>query len=694
MTIDYSIVLNLHNEAPYLKRTLRSLAQAAEFARYKGLTSELVLVLDSADEATRIWVEKADYSAFDSHKVLHVSNRSLGLSRNDGIAAAGGEYITTADGDDLVSYNFFVQMHAALLEHGINTIICPEHVYSFGDRTYWAQYTSSEEVTNIMLFGANPYVSRVGCHKSVFARLPFIDARGGLKAFEDWHFNCEAVAAGYRFDVARDTILFYRQRRNSIMTTSHGRIIPFSRFFMPREFVQQCADDFRVVNGRKWFDNLDSDRLRQQILSSQVLLESIAAANYLEPKIDYESIRHINVGYAKGGPLAPGCAYYEAVKDLDNSQFTDVVLFPFISRGGGEKYILEVIRALLVLDPNKRILIISGEKYNEHALDMLPQQCTFIDLYDICSRWQLSDINIITLRIIQSLASAAVLHIKACPFAFSFYEKFSAELDNQAVFYYFCESVSFVRGARIIDGSVLYFISEFASKLSHIISDQRASIRYAHQQLELDHLDCVTLYARCATSLQPDRLAPFSAKKRLLWASRLDWQKRPELIALIARRLLDYDPDITLDVYGISVFVENGAQMAALPNVSYKGGFKQFADLNAQGYDALVYTSRFDGLPNILLESMADGLLVIAPEVGGINEIVQRDTTGLLLDNNFDDEAMADNYMAAIRKIYDNCVDIDQLRKNALSLILERHSEKAYLTHVKDIFHLADEQHV
>lgn len=118
MTIDYSIVLNLHNEAPYLKRTLRSLAQAAEFARHKGLTSELVLVLDSADDATRKWVEKADYSEFGSYKVLHVSNRSLGLSRNDGIAAAGGEYITTADGDDLVSYNFFVQMHAALLEHG------------------------------------------------------------------------------------------------------------------------------------------------------------------------------------------------------------------------------------------------------------------------------------------------------------------------------------------------------------------------------------------------------------------------------------------------------------------------------------------------------------------------------------------------------------------------------------------------
>ncbi|WP_193088352.1 glycosyltransferase [Advenella sp. FME57] len=693
MTIDYSVVLNLHNEAPYLKRTLRSLAHAAEFARHKGLTSELILVLDSADEATREWVEKANYSEFDSYKVLHVSNRSLGLSRNDGIAAAGGEYVTTADADDLVSYNFFVQMHQALLAHGPNTIICPEHVCSFGDRTYWGQYTSSEDVTNIMLFGANSYVSRIGCHRSVFDNLQFVDARGGMKAFEDWHFNCEAVAAGYRFDVASDTILFYRQRRNSIMTTSHGRIIPFSRLFMPSVFVQRCADDYRRIDGRKWFDGFNSERMRQRLLASDVILESFAAANYIEPKIDLELVRRLNVGSSKGGPLSPGCAYYEAVKDLDDTQFTDVVLFPFVSKGGGEKYILDVVKTLRKLDPAKRVLILCGEKYKQHALHLLPEQCTFIDLYDICSRWQLSDIHIITLRIIQAVAGASMLHIKSCPYAFSFFERFSAELTNQAVFYYFSNAVYPDRGVNFTDGSSLYFISEFAPNLTHIVSDQPASIRYAEQRLDIDGLKRETLFAKCASDLLPDNLKQFSPVKRLLWASRLDYEKRPELIPFIAARLLEFDPDIVLDVYGQSVFVENGNQLATIPNVAYKGGFAKFADLHAAGYDALIYTSRFDGLPNIVLEAMAEGLLVIAPNVGGIGEIVYHDKTGLLLDNDFDDATMADRYLDAIRQLYDNSLDVDQLRKDALSLVLERHSEQAYMTRVKEIFHLADGSH-
>ncbi len=413
MTIDYSIVLNLHNEAPYLKRTLRSLEQAAQFARYKGLTSELILVLDSADDATCKWVEKADYSRFDSHKILHVSNRSLGLSRNDGIAAANGEYITTADGDDLISYNFFFNLYETLVAQGDGTIICPEHVYSFGDRNYWAQFSSSEDVTNIMLFGANPYVSRIGFHKSVFEKVQFVDARGGMKAFEDWHFNCEAVALGYKFAVAKDTILFYRQRRNSIMTGSHGRIIPFSRFYMPTTYTRICEHDYKSINGKGWFENLDSNQLRRDIIDSSVILELIAAANDVEPKIEYNQLQYINMGFSKGGPLAAGGAYYEAVRHLDDEQFTDIVLFPFVSRGGGEKYILDVVKAMLKLDPTKRILMLSGEKYSAHALDMLPDQCTFIDLHEICSRWQSIDISLITLRIIQSVGISRRAHMRS-----------------------------------------------------------------------------------------------------------------------------------------------------------------------------------------------------------------------------------------------------------------------------------------
>ena len=58
------------------------------------------------------------------------------------------------------------------------------------------------------------------------------------------------------------------------------------------------------------------------------------------------------------------------------------------------------------------------------------------------------------------------------------------------------------------------------------------------------------------------------------------------------------------------------ALFADTPGLEYLGPFQEFAALQPDGYDALLYTSAFDGLPNVILEAMGWGLPVIAPDVG------------------------------------------------------------------------------
>jgi len=132
-SIHASIVLNIHREAIFLKRTLLSLAEAADFARSKGACLEFVAVLDRTDDQTRQVLESFDLNTYQSTKIIEVDNGSLGLSRNDGIDQSSGEFIFTADADDLVSYNYFHDILALAQSRGKNSLCFPEAVLSFGD---------------------------------------------------------------------------------------------------------------------------------------------------------------------------------------------------------------------------------------------------------------------------------------------------------------------------------------------------------------------------------------------------------------------------------------------------------------------------------------------------------------------------------------------------------------------------------
>ena len=102
---EVSIVLNLHNETRFLRRTMMSIGEAVSYAAPYGIRCEIICVLDRPDPSTRAWIEAYDFPEFTDCAVIEVDNGSLGLSRNAGIARAKGEYIWLCDADDLISYN-------------------------------------------------------------------------------------------------------------------------------------------------------------------------------------------------------------------------------------------------------------------------------------------------------------------------------------------------------------------------------------------------------------------------------------------------------------------------------------------------------------------------------------------------------------------------------------------------------------
>ena len=143
----------------------------------------------------------------------------------------------------------------------------------------------------------------------------------------------------------------------------------------------------------------------------------------------------------------------------------------------------------------------------------------------------------------------------------------------------------------------------------------------------------------------------------VLWASRMDFQKNPKIAIKVATLLPEYE----FHFYGRAVMNDNPVEWTSAPaNVTYKGEFFGFGGIDVSPYSAFLYTARFDGMPNIILEAAVAGLPIVSSSVGGISEFLD-ESMGILVANYLD----ADEYAAALKSLM---IDRDRRLRMSKSL--------------------------
>lgn len=177
---------------------------------------------------------------------------------------------------------------------------------------------------------------------------------------------------------------------------------------------------------------------------------------------------------------------------------------------------------------------------------------------------------------------------------------------------------------------------------SHYYRDQLVNdgVMAAHQVSVITH--------PAATNLSWDRSEP---ARRLLWASRISDEKRLEDLFGIAVAF----PMLEFHVYGgidKACCTRRGeailGALQVLPNVKTMGGYRKFDDIPVSNYDALLYTSERDGVPNVLLEAGSAGMPVVSTIVGGIAEVLNEDNSFSKAGANLTD------YLVLISDLYAN----------------------------------------
>ncbi len=182
MTADISVVVATHSEGRILLPTLRSVRAAAEIAQERGIRVELVIVADRIDDETRRVLDvhaNAETLGDVALQVVEVDNGDLGLSRNDGIAAATAPVIAVLDGDNLISTQWLVNGLDQVRAHGDRAIVHPETIISFGARhTRWHLAPSdAQDFPTGLLAAVNPWDACVIASRTVFETVPYLYLR-------------------------------------------------------------------------------------------------------------------------------------------------------------------------------------------------------------------------------------------------------------------------------------------------------------------------------------------------------------------------------------------------------------------------------------------------------------------------------------------------------------------------------------
>lgn len=216
---DITIIVTAHDETVVSGPSMRSAESAIDAAEARGLRVERLIAMDAPTAECRAYFSQV---RFHRWKRTEHDFRDPYRTRNASAEAARGRWIAFLDADDLFSQNWLLlagERMARAERDGEKAIVHPEINWIFDGAHSVSVKPAQDEAyfSPYYFYFANYYAMLCMAPRRAILEIPYgsRDLASGF-GYQDWQWNIETMAAGWRHVVARDTILFVRRRDLSV----------------------------------------------------------------------------------------------------------------------------------------------------------------------------------------------------------------------------------------------------------------------------------------------------------------------------------------------------------------------------------------------------------------------------------------------------------------------------------------------
>jgi len=176
------------------------------------------------------------------------------------------------------------------------------------------------------------------------------------------------------------------------------------------------------------------------------------------------------------------------------------------------------------------------------------------------------------------------------------------------------------------------------------------------------------------------RTANTSRSLRWVWVSRIEWFKGTAILAGLARMLSADRFDLFGPIQG-----DLDEMGLTLPNVTHCGTLADVSTADFTEYDGFVFTSLFEGMPNVVLEMSQHAIPMVLHEVGGLRDTFN-DAAALFVPNIQDIEQSVANFRQALDQVAKlSPSEVTTMAEEARAQAMRRHAPDAYLKNVTDL---------